>query len=41
MAMYTLGNVYASEKYGMQDLDEAVKWYRWQKTMVTNLLSTG
>lgn len=28
MAMYTLGNVYSSEKYGMRDIEQAVKWYR-------------
>ena len=40
MAMYTLGNVYASEKYGMQDWMKQLNGIEWQKTMVTNLLPT-
>ena len=27
MAMYTLGNVYSSDNYGMKNQDEAIKWY--------------
>ena len=27
MAMYTLGNIYSSEKYTLQDLDKAKEWY--------------
>lgn len=27
MAQYTLGNIYSSDKYGMQDMDKAIYWY--------------
>ena len=39
MAMYTLGNIYSTEKYGMYDLKTAKNWYMKSENLGNEIAS--